>query len=267
MQDDDPISTDICEFCTLSIQDFHEFYISIENAQNCFNTKANSHESLHEIEEDEYKHEPFNKMTEMEEIPIVLSAGLNGKLNINEGEKDVLSDNSSDNEDIKNSNSTGHWQLECNNLREKENVDENIRTEDDTVLLSQKASFAVDNDEVKRKSQSKNDRKAAIKIAMVAKKRGRPIKHKDTKKSLKIAKESANYKTKIKEYDTEIAQFMTLYCDLCNKSSENFPALRRHMRDEHSIKDGYVTCCNKKFTKRALLLYHIRQHLNPSYYR
>ncbi|TMW40138.1 hypothetical protein DOY81_014782, partial [Sarcophaga bullata] len=111
------------------------------------------------------------------------------------------------------------------------------------------------------------DRRAAIKIAMVAKKRGRPIKHKDSKKSLKIAKESEDYKTKIKEYDTEIAQFMTLYCDFCNKSSENFPALRRHMRDEHSITDGYVTCCDKKFTKRALLLYHIRQHLNPSYYR
>ena len=265
MQEDDGISTDICEFCTLSIQDFHEFYISIENAQNYFNIKANSHDSLHEIEENEYKHEPLNKMTEIGEIPFILSAELNGKLDINELEKDlrdVLSDNSSDNENI-----TSHINLECNNLKEKENVDENIITEQDTGLLSQQASFAVDNDEVKRKSQSKNDRRAAIKIAMVAKKRGRPIKHKDSKKSLKIAKESADYKTKIKEYDTEIAQFMTLYCDFCNMSSENFPALRRHMRDEHSIKDGYVTCCDKKFTKRALLLYHIRQHLNPSYYR
>ncbi|TMW39720.1 hypothetical protein DOY81_015200, partial [Sarcophaga bullata] len=177
LQEDDPISTDICEYCTLSIQNFHEFYVSVENAQNCFNIKANTHDCLHKCEEDEYKHEPLDKITEIEEIPFILSAGFNGRLDINEGEeemRDVLSDKSSDNENIKNSNLTSHKNLDCNDLREKENVDENLIIKEDTGRLSQKVPYTVDNDnELKRKSKAKNDRRAAIKIAMVAKKRGR----------------------------------------------------------------------------------------------
>lgn len=78
--------------------------------------------------------------------------------------------------------------------------------------------------------------------------------------------DSDMYKIKMKEIDDQISQYMTLYCDVCNAAVNNFAGLRIHMR-EHGIGRGYAKCCNKKFLKRALLLDHIRQHLDPECYR
>lgn len=275
LQEDDPISTGICKSCAISLQDFHEFYVSIENVQTLLKAKASCYNSFHRKEVDGYKQEALDKINEIGEIPFICPKDLSDNSVINEGHqemKDALSDSASDNDNIKYSNLNKYSSLERTNLPEKEKINEIVSTEGERSLILKKNSFCVDYDEGKQKlhnenSQSKARSSTTVKMAIATKKRGRPNKHEDSKNSLKIAKESANYKAKIKEYDTEIAQFMTLYCDFCNKSSENFPALRRHMRDEHNIKDGYVSCCNKKFTKRALLLYHIRQHLNPSYYR
>uniref|UniRef100_A0A1A9WJ85 C2H2-type domain-containing protein n=1 Tax=Glossina brevipalpis TaxID=37001 RepID=A0A1A9WJ85_9MUSC len=66
--------------------------------------------------------------------------------------------------------------------------------------------------------------------------------------------------------DEEIAKFMSLHCELCSAEIENFTALHNHMLAEHNMK-GYVRCCNKKFSKRFLLLEHIRTHLNPACYK
>lgn len=102
---------------------------------------------------------------------------------------------------------------------------------------------------------------------IIRKKRGRPKTGKSLLTAEKRVEGQEPLKSKIKEYDAEIAKYMELYCDICNSKSENFPALKVHMRNIHDIKEGYVTCCDKKFNKRALLLYHIRQHLNPNCYR
>lgn len=83
----------------------------------------------------------------------------------------------------------------------------------------------------------------------------------------KTAEEQDAYKAKMKEIDDQIAQYMGLHCDVCSCEAENFAGLRVHMRDVHNIKKGYAKCCNKKFLKRALLLDHIRQHLDPDCYR
>lgn len=106
--------------------------------------------------------------------------------------------------------------------------------------------------------------------------RGRPKKgdvtksernQKKTRYKPKTPEEQDAYKAKMKEIDDQIAQYMTLHCDVCSSEAENFAGLRTHMRDAHSIEKGYAKCCNKKFLKRALLLDHIRQHLDPDCYR
>lgn len=86
-------------------------------------------------------------------------------------------------------------------------------------------------------------------------------------KTAKSDEEHDAYKAKMKEVDNQIAQYMTLHCEVCNSELENFAGLRAHMRESHNIKKGYAKCCNKKFLKRALLLDHIRQHLDPDCYR
>lgn len=111
----------------------------------------------------------------------------------------------------------------------------------------------------------------------IKKRRGRPRKEDKAKPSEnqnvnsdklnKSDDEQDAYKTKMKEIDDQIAQYLTLHCEICNCESENFAGLRAHMREAHNIGKGYAKCCNKKFLKRALLLDHIRQHLDPYCYR
>ncbi|XP_023292609.2 transcription factor grauzone-like [Lucilia cuprina] len=112
----------------------------------------------------------------------------------------------------------------------------------------------------------------------IKRRRGRPKKGELVVKSERCTKQSKEklnkseeeqdaYKAKMKEIDDQIAQYMTLHCEVCSSESENFAGLRAHMREAHSIKKGYAKCCNKKFLKRALLLDHIRQHLDPDCYR
>lgn len=86
-------------------------------------------------------------------------------------------------------------------------------------------------------------------------------------KHTKTEEEQDAYKAKMKEIDDQISRYMSLHCEVCNLESENFAGLRAHMREAHNIKKGYAKCCNKKFLKRALLLDHIRQHLDPDCYR
>lgn len=143
----------------------------------------------------------------------------------------------------------------CRDINESESY-----TEKKIAQKSSKLKYVLSN------SVNKNTIASTAK-GSIGRKRGRPKKEKDLMKPRKNPDEQETYKAKIKEYDAEIAKYMSLYCDICNSKYENFPALRVHMRDTHNIKEGYVTCCEKKFNKRALLLYHIRQHLNPSCYR
>lgn len=120
-----------------------------------------------------------------------------------------------------------------------------------------------------------NEDKSTACTLSVTKRRGRPRKG-ETSKCNKSTNESQCadkpegqdvYKAKMKKIDDQISQYMTLHCDVCNNVTENFASLRIHMRANHSIKRGYAKCCNKKFLKRALLLDHIRQHLDPECYR
>lgn len=92
------------------------------------------------------------------------------------------------------------------------------------------------------------------------------IKRKNIGKSKTIEEQEA-YKAKMKNVDNEIAQYLSLHCEICSRAQDNFATLRVHMRNEHNIQNGYAKCCGKKFLKRALLLDHIRQHLDPDCYK
>ncbi|XP_061398225.1 transcription factor grauzone-like [Musca vetustissima] len=95
----------------------------------------------------------------------------------------------------------------------------------------------------------------------------KPRKSKTKEKSSKESEEESAYKNKMKSFDQEISQYMGLHCDVCNIAIDNFAGIKSHMRVEHNIDNGYVKCCDKKFHKRANLLYHVRHHVDPNCYR
>uniref|UniRef100_A0A1A9WK05 C2H2-type domain-containing protein n=1 Tax=Glossina brevipalpis TaxID=37001 RepID=A0A1A9WK05_9MUSC len=63
-----------------------------------------------------------------------------------------------------------------------------------------------------------------------------------------------------------IADNIKIICAVCHEPQANFSKLQRHSQKQHQ-KRGYVSCCEKKFIKRAFLVDHINQHLNPNHFK
>lgn len=155
----------------------------------------------------------------------------------------------------------------------KRNTSEPIEKTDENIRLTR----------YQRKSMVdiKEGDESSVEIKVI--KRGRKRKEKETTdsempeikpkkagckdKANKNSEEESAYKCKMKSFDNEISQYMGLHCDVCNVAVDNFAGLKTHMRSEHNIDNGYVKCCDKKFHKRANLLYHIRKHVDPNCYR
>ncbi|XP_065367719.1 transcription factor grauzone-like isoform X2 [Calliphora vicina] len=276
---DDPISTVICKHCWLKVYDFHEFYKMVHSAyrvlQDGFTAKGENMthcDSTNEFEEYcslPYECESYDRICEIGELPYQMQSKELEESYIKTykiAPRDVLSDNSICDENHPDTNTSYNEIIVATGKKENtKNICRDINESESSIEKkishkSTKLKYVLSN------SVNKNTIASNAKGSM-GRKRGRPKKEKGPMKPRKNPDEQETYKAKIKEYDAEIAKFMSLYCDICNSKSENFPALRVHMRDTHNIKEGYVTCCEKKFNKRALLLYHIRQHLNPSCYR
>lgn len=52
-------------------------------------------------------------------------------------------------------------------------------------------------------------------------------------------------------------------CDLCSAVFTTFYEARRHYRDLHAMKKGYIKCCDTKLNEFWLVIDHINSHLNP----
>ncbi|XP_065368954.1 transcription factor grauzone-like [Calliphora vicina] len=74
-------------------------------------------------------------------------------------------------------------------------------------------------------------------------------------------------RTNRKETDTFIAEhFEQMLCDLCDLPFENFSAMRKHFSTVHDRK-GYLVCCTRKFYQRNHLADHLHCHLNPDHFK
>uniref|UniRef100_A0A1I8Q2B9 C2H2-type domain-containing protein n=1 Tax=Stomoxys calcitrans TaxID=35570 RepID=A0A1I8Q2B9_STOCA len=81
------------------------------------------------------------------------------------------------------------------------------------------------------------------------------------KTSGKLSNSSMN-----RELDEFVATHFKLNCPICNIAMPTFSELTKHSADIHK-KRGYVTCCNKKFIRRSILVDHINRHLDPEYFK
>ncbi|XP_049307758.1 zinc finger protein 665 isoform X2 [Bactrocera dorsalis] len=86
------------------------------------------------------------------------------------------------------------------------------------------------------------------------------------RKSRKINKRKGVNK-KTAELDEYIAKRNFKFtCCICQTSLENFKHLNSHFREVHQTR-GYVLCCGKKLTERALLIDHILLHEDPDLFK
>lgn len=73
-------------------------------------------------------------------------------------------------------------------------------------------------------------------------------------------------KTKRNEFDEFLATNFNMTCSICTAPMPTFNELCKHFVKEHKVR-GFVSCCNKKFFRRSVLVDHIHRHLNPEYFK
>lgn len=73
-------------------------------------------------------------------------------------------------------------------------------------------------------------------------------------------------KSQEEQYRKFIADHFDMNCDECDFVFETFYDAKRHYRDLHNQKKGYIKCCDMKLNELWLVVDHINSHLNPKVY-
>uniref|UniRef100_A0A1A9WJ84 Transcription factor grauzone n=1 Tax=Glossina brevipalpis TaxID=37001 RepID=A0A1A9WJ84_9MUSC len=278
LQENDQISTVICDDCWLKVYDFHEFYKSIEEAHGRLDEDV-----VVKIENISKEHSIENVM--IQSIPLSSKEEPDDdydKVN-DEVPFDILDENADDSDqDLRTKDShdiLGIQSFGENTLDDVEGIDtskdEYNDYNDNTCNTEDVMEDRNDHKIVKNKKVIKSVKK--IRRTKISLNKSRHKANESVKKSSKSVNCNSKKTKKTPEeskadcgqslaIDEEIAKFMSLNCDLCKFMVTNFNSLHSHMLAEHKIK-GYVRCCNKKFSKRFLLLDHVRQHLNPDCFK
>ncbi|CAD7013760.1 unnamed protein product [Ceratitis capitata] len=295
---DDPISTAICNSCWVTVSNFHEFYIGVEEAHRLLTERF----SLKTETQAKRKRRRYS-ISDDKEADDWLHTSLTTRVSRSDSNEDVYNDSNVPVESTTDENI-------CSEIREFKsehslNGDENsmnseaimeevmgLVTEcEDTLAIQSDRDLRSTRSKSKKKIQDEKDASEGNQVKNIStedtnsnvspaveikKRRGRPRKAETnddgtmkkervkTKKSSKEDEES--YEKRMRQIDEKITQCMRLACDICAEEQPTFLELRKHMEIVHQCK-GYAICCNKKFNKRALLLGHIEKHINPDCYR
>ncbi|XP_061401292.1 transcription factor grauzone [Musca vetustissima] len=283
---DDPISTGICCQCYRKLGDFHDFFLMVEKAHRHMterfvvkteNAKSKprsmedifSFHSLPKPEPDEHEincHVPLDILMEnTTDLEKTFEEAAAIALGDRDDDRSSLRDEILDNADS---------QCESPNELSFDGEDFMKKILNNGSVDSKQGISKIP--QIRRSTRHKyataNEKQTHNGVNTANNQRGRPKKVVDESNTnqqdnrMQSDEKTRQYKVKMKEIDAQIGQYMTLQCDACSTETENFASLRVHMR-KHGIKRGYAKCCNKKFFKRALLLDHIRHHLDPEYFR
>ncbi|XP_031634974.1 zinc finger protein 91-like [Contarinia nasturtii] len=74
-------------------------------------------------------------------------------------------------------------------------------------------------------------------------------------------------KTEDDQHKKFIAENFDMSCDLCETIFITFHDARRHYKEFHNEKKGYIKCCNIKLRELWIVTDHILSHLNPSNFK
>ncbi|KAL9915386.1 transcription factor grauzone-like isoform 1-T1 [Glossina fuscipes fuscipes] len=275
LQQNDQISTVICNNCWLKVSDFHEFYKSVEKAQSNLGENV-----VVKLENNNVEHSIENVM--IQSIPF--SNKLEPNDDLNESNDEYPFEMPIDDADNKSSlllkeNDFNDKRFSTNAAEEVRNVinykDEKFGDDDGDPFNSEETKIGNKRKSTKLSKKEKSVKSArTIRMKNASPKLPRSTNEKGTRK-LSKSENNDPKKTKMKKpledpkslaIDEEIAKFMKLQCERCKLEVANFSALQSHMLTEHKIK-GYTRCCHRKFSSRVLLIDHIRQHANPDCFK
>ncbi|XP_034106037.1 transcription factor grauzone [Drosophila albomicans] len=280
-KNDDPISTAVCVDCWTRVNDFNEFYCSVEKAHRLlterFSLKSGEQEKTKQIA-------PAQKAEPIEDVKELIDASDEDEFDdavFDQGHEDeavdALYDNASESEA---SFSNEQFLNDVVAQQDAEQPNEPTEEEQEEVVVVKQEVDPVVTPERRETRATRAKSKAASQLPeetpkekpLLVKRRGRAKTEKVEVSSVeedsgsKASKRYVDYKKSMVEIDEKIAQHMRLTCSICHEGQTTFLLLCKHMQQVHHRK-GYAVCCNKKFYKRSFLTDHIDRHSNPEKFK
>lgn len=257
MLPNDEISKVICNVCWTQVSEFHQFYLSIQEAQVIYATTA------------KFKQDPEMVSTSWPEevlMPadvLAVDNDVSAQLNINPLDELELSQSlePEDLEDSKVDIKTERQSPEMEYGHEDTNNDdhdddyEDEDDDDDEEDLIVTRSGRKRKREVAKPAKTKKTGPGRKGKEKVVAKRG------PTKRIFKMER----LPPFCKEDEELIKRYIVMGCELCIFLAEDFDGIREHFKEKHPDERPYIKCCGRKLNKRCLIQEHARRHENPEY--
>ncbi|SPP74843.1 transcription factor grauzone [Drosophila guanche] len=260
----DEISKVICNVCWTQVSEFHQFYISIQEAQVIYATTS------------KFKQDPETVNTSWPEevlMPadvLAVDNDVSAQLNVNPLDELELGQTLSPQSpvdskvDIKTERQSPDLDF---SLDEPNNDDDNGDDDDD----DDDDDYEDEEEDDSIVTRSARTRKARESVAKPAKTKrlgqtGNKGKAKVKKpKPVKRVFKMERLPPFCKEDEELIKRYIVMGCELCIFLAEDFDGIREHFKEKHPEERPYIKCCGRKLNKRCLIQEHARRHENPEY--
>ncbi|XP_023158553.1 transcription factor grauzone-like isoform X2 [Ceratitis capitata] len=236
----DTISTVICRICWLKVSDFHQFYLTVEQAHSLLNGIDVKHETVTMVintvdfvqESIQIKEESLEFLHNAEQIEEVVNP-------LYEAEMDTSKNEDSENE-----------------VKLDEVKEETIVTKPDS-----------DNSKV-TSAKRKYVRKKTNAPKKVAKKEVEED-DKDSEEDDYEPEKPRRVKviTSSPQDDEMVKKHIPMGCDLCTFVGEDYIDMSKHFRLQHPNIKPYIRCCNRKLNKRFKVVQHAYKHEDPEFFK
>ncbi|XP_023158554.1 transcription factor grauzone [Ceratitis capitata] len=244
------ISAVICSACWSKVDDFHQFYLSVEEAHNTLNSKVKN-EPFAEIDFNELHDPDLSPKKELTEktcpLPDKSMDHSNGILN-----------------------KFCELEMPCSICSE----DTNARSDSINPICEM-----ADNDELNEETYNKSDGSREGK-ATTPKKIERTLRSgtlcRKNEISLKVTHKKDDNTKKLKkrsgvksvlEDDALVKKYIPMMCELCPFISEDYLSVTKHFRTDHPNVKPYIRCCNRKLVRRQDIVHHAYRHDNPEFFK
>uniref|UniRef100_A0A0A1WN67 Transcription factor grauzone n=1 Tax=Zeugodacus cucurbitae TaxID=28588 RepID=A0A0A1WN67_ZEUCU len=235
----DTISTVICRICWLKVSDFHQFYLTIEQA----------HSSL----SDTYvKHETVTVAIDQDFIE--------QSVQIKEECLDYLRTNEKVEEEVNPLYEAELDQGMNEDSEEGEIRDEKIKEESNVVKKSEEKTPRQKRKYVRKKQCKKKVSKNEIDEDDEDSEDDDDDDEQEKPKRQKVI-------TSTPQDDAMVKKHIPMGCELCTFVGEDFTAMAKHFRLQHPLIKPYIRCCNKKLNKRFKVVQHAYKHEDPEFFK
>jgi len=248
----DEISKVICNVCWTQVSEFHQFYVSIQEAQVIYATTS------------KFKQDPEMVNTSWPEevlMPadvLAVDNDVSAQLNVNPLDELDLSQPMSPEDSkvgIKTERESPDMEFifeDANNDHDEDYEEDEDEDTDDLIVTRSGRKRKVAKPAKTKRGAGAVGRKGKEKITA---KRGPP------KRIFKMER----LPPFCKEDEELIKRYIVMGCELCIFLAEDFDGIREHFKEKHPEERPFIKCCGRKLNKRCLIQEHARRHENPEY--